>query len=51
VLVGIVMDRDALNARIDERMEAIAAAAGDEVRAARREPKELAEQVAELLQQ
>jgi tRNA dimethylallyltransferase len=34
VLVGLVMDRDALNARIDERMEAIAAAAGDEVRAA-----------------
>jgi len=34
LLVGLVMDRDALNARIDARMEAIAAAAIDEVRAA-----------------
>jgi tRNA dimethylallyltransferase len=34
VLAGLVMDRDILDARIDERMEAIAAAAGDEVRAA-----------------
>jgi tRNA dimethylallyltransferase len=34
VLVGLVMDRDALDARIDARMEAIAAAAIDEVRAA-----------------
>jgi tRNA dimethylallyltransferase len=34
VLVGLVMDRDALNARIDERMAAIAEAAVDEVRAA-----------------
>jgi tRNA dimethylallyltransferase len=33
-LVGLVMDRAALNARIDARMEAIAAAAIDEVRAA-----------------
>jgi tRNA dimethylallyltransferase len=33
-LVGLVMDRDALVDRIDARMEAIAAAAGDEVRAA-----------------
>jgi tRNA dimethylallyltransferase len=34
VLAGLVMDRDILDTRIDERMEAIAAAAGDEVRAA-----------------
>jgi tRNA dimethylallyltransferase len=34
LLVGLVMDRNALNERIDERMEAIAAAAIDEVRAA-----------------
>jgi tRNA dimethylallyltransferase len=34
LLVGLVMDRAALNARIDARMEAIAAAAIDEVRAA-----------------
>jgi tRNA dimethylallyltransferase len=34
VLVGLVMDRDVLNARIDDRMAAIAAAAIDEVRAA-----------------
>jgi tRNA dimethylallyltransferase len=34
LLVGLVMERPALNARIDARMEAIAAAAGDEVRAA-----------------
>jgi tRNA dimethylallyltransferase len=34
VLVGLVMDRDALNERIDARMAAIAAAAIDEVRAA-----------------
>jgi tRNA dimethylallyltransferase len=34
VLVGLVMDRELLNARIDTRMEAIAAAAADEVRAA-----------------
>jgi tRNA dimethylallyltransferase len=34
VLVGLVMDRDALDARIDARTESIAAAAGDEVRAA-----------------
>jgi tRNA dimethylallyltransferase len=34
VLAGLVMDRDALNARIDARMEAIAAAAIEEVRAA-----------------
>jgi tRNA dimethylallyltransferase len=34
VLVGLVMEREALNARIDARMEAIAAAAADEVRAA-----------------
>jgi tRNA dimethylallyltransferase len=34
VLVGLVMDRDVLAARIDERMEAIAAAAADEVRVA-----------------
>jgi tRNA dimethylallyltransferase len=33
-LVGLVMDRDALTARIDARMEAIAAAAEGEVRAA-----------------
>jgi tRNA dimethylallyltransferase len=34
VLVGLVMDRDELDRRIDARMEAIAAAAIDEVRAA-----------------
>jgi tRNA dimethylallyltransferase len=34
VLAGLVMDRDALYAQIDRRMEAIAAAAGDEVRRA-----------------
>ena len=34
LLVGLVMEREALNARIDARMEAIAAAAADEVRAA-----------------
>ena len=34
LLVGLVMERPALNARIDARMEAIAATAGDEVRAA-----------------
>ncbi len=34
LLAGLVMDRDALYARIDARMEAIAAAATDEVRAA-----------------
>ncbi|MEA2483093.1 MAG: tRNA dimethylallyltransferase, partial [Thermoleophilaceae bacterium] len=34
VLVGLVMERAALNARIDERMAAIAAAATEEVRAA-----------------
>ena len=34
VLVGLVMERDALDARIDARMAAIAAAAEDEVRAA-----------------
>jgi tRNA dimethylallyltransferase len=34
VLVGLVMGREALNARIDARMQAIAEAAGDEVRAA-----------------
>lgn len=34
LLFGLVMDRDALYARIDERMEAIAAAAAEEVRAA-----------------
>jgi tRNA dimethylallyltransferase len=34
VLVGLVMEREALYARIDQRMEAIAAAAIDEVRAA-----------------
>jgi tRNA dimethylallyltransferase len=34
VLVGLVMDREALNGRIDARMEAIAVAAIDEVRAA-----------------
>jgi tRNA dimethylallyltransferase len=34
LLVGLVMERDALNERIDERMEAIAAAALDEVHAA-----------------
>ena len=34
VLVGLVMDRDALYERIDARMEAIAAAARDEVKAA-----------------
>jgi len=34
LLVGLVMDRAVLNARIDARMEAIAAAAIDEVRAA-----------------
>jgi tRNA dimethylallyltransferase len=34
LLVGLVMEREALNARIDARMEAIAAAALDEVRAA-----------------
>jgi tRNA dimethylallyltransferase len=34
VLVGLVMDRDALNERIDARMAAIAEAAIDEVRAA-----------------
>jgi tRNA dimethylallyltransferase len=34
VLVGLVMDREELNGRIDTRMEAIAAAAIDEVRAA-----------------
>ena len=34
VLVGLVMDRDALNERIDARMAAIAGAAIDEVRAA-----------------
>jgi tRNA dimethylallyltransferase len=33
-LVGLVMDRETLYERIDARMEAIAAAAGDEVRAA-----------------
>ncbi|MEA2494191.1 MAG: tRNA dimethylallyltransferase [Thermoleophilaceae bacterium] len=33
-LAGLVMDRDALVEKIDTRMEAIAAAAGDEVRAA-----------------
>ena len=33
-LVGLVMDRDELDRRIDARMEAIAAAATDEVRAA-----------------
>jgi tRNA dimethylallyltransferase len=34
VLVGLVMEREALNARIDARMAAIGAAAVDEVRAA-----------------
>jgi tRNA dimethylallyltransferase len=34
VLVGLVMDRDVLDARIDERMEAIAASAVEEVRVA-----------------
>jgi tRNA dimethylallyltransferase len=34
LLVGLVMEREALNARIDARMEAIASAAIDEVRAA-----------------
>jgi tRNA dimethylallyltransferase len=34
VLVGLVMDRELLNARVDARMEAIAAAAAGEVRAA-----------------
>jgi tRNA dimethylallyltransferase len=34
LLVGLVMDRDRLYARVDARMEAIAAAAIDEVRAA-----------------
>jgi tRNA dimethylallyltransferase len=34
VLVGLVMEREALYARIDARMEAIADAAADEVRAA-----------------
>jgi tRNA dimethylallyltransferase len=34
ILVGLVMDRDALDERIDRRMEAIAGAAGEEVRAA-----------------
>jgi tRNA dimethylallyltransferase len=34
LLVGLVMDREALNQRIDARMEAIAAAAVSEVRAA-----------------
>jgi tRNA dimethylallyltransferase len=34
VLVGLVMDRDVLDARIDERMATIGAAAVDEVRAA-----------------
>jgi tRNA dimethylallyltransferase len=34
VLAGLVMDREALYERIDARMEAIAAAALDEVRAA-----------------
>ena len=34
LLVGLVMDRDELDARIDARMEAIAAAAADEVRVA-----------------
>jgi tRNA dimethylallyltransferase len=34
VLIGLVMDREALDARIDARTEAIAATAGDEVRAA-----------------
>jgi tRNA dimethylallyltransferase len=34
VLVGLVMDRDVLNRRIDARTGAIAAVAGDEVRAA-----------------
>jgi tRNA dimethylallyltransferase len=34
LLVGLVMDRDELNRKIDERMEAIAAAAIEEVRAA-----------------
>jgi tRNA dimethylallyltransferase len=34
VLVGLVMDRKVLNARIDARMEAIAATATEEVRAA-----------------
>jgi tRNA dimethylallyltransferase len=34
ILVGLVMDREELDRRIDARMEAIAAAATDEVRAA-----------------
>jgi tRNA dimethylallyltransferase len=34
LLVGLVMERDELDRRIDARMEAIAATAGDEVRAA-----------------
>jgi tRNA dimethylallyltransferase len=33
-MAGLVMERDALYAQIDARMEAIAATAGDEVRAA-----------------
>jgi tRNA dimethylallyltransferase len=34
VLVGLLMDREMLDARIDDRMEEIAAAAGEEVWAA-----------------